>query len=439
MIEPRLLKGFRDYGPAEQSVRQAMFNTISQTFERFGFLPLSTPVLEYQDILLGKYGEDEKLVYTFTDHGDRQVAMRYDLTVPLARYVAQNQGQLTLPFKRYHIAPVWRADNPQKGRLREFYQCDIDVVGSDSVLADADVIAGLAAALDAVGVSGYLIRLNDRRLFSLFAEQYSLSADQTASLIRAIDKVDKIGVSGVTDILSGAGFAAEVITATKTWLEAGQGSNALATLKNLLTSADAAPVFANIEKLLATLVLLGVAEQSVVFDPSIARGLDYYTSTVFEVVLPNQMEYGSICSGGRYDNLLDTFSKTPLPAVGGAIGIDRLLDAVTAAGNMPSGAHSQVLLVNFNDAPELQTHYLELITQLRQAGLRAELYYEPVKLDKQLKYAEQKNIDFAVIVGPDELSQKMTQVKHLATREQVTVPANELPQWLENKLDHHAE
>ncbi|MDQ3018723.1 MAG: ATP phosphoribosyltransferase regulatory subunit, partial [bacterium] len=200
-IEPRVLKGFRDYGLQEQSVRQDLFRKIQSVFERFGFLPLSTPVLEYKDILMGKYGDDEKLVYSFKDNGDRDVAMRYDLTVPMARYVAQNQGQLTFPFKRYQIAPVWRADNPQKGRLREFYQCDVDVVGTDSVLADAEIIACLCQALEAVGVTDYRVRLNDRAVFKNFSIE----------TIRAIDKIDKIGLEGIIAEMKEKGVASEEI------------------------------------------------------------------------------------------------------------------------------------------------------------------------------------------------------------------------------------
>ncbi len=184
-IQPRLLKGFRDYGPTEQGARQNMFAIIQKSFERFGFLPLSTPVLEYKDVLMGKYGEDEKLVYNFLDKGEREVAMRYDLTVPLARYIAQNQHTLTFPFKRYHIAPVWRADNPQKGRFREFYQCDVDTVGSDSVLADAEIIACICKTMEALGLKNYRVRLNDRRLFSLFSGTLGDEQVQVGEIIRS--------------------------------------------------------------------------------------------------------------------------------------------------------------------------------------------------------------------------------------------------------------
>jgi histidyl-tRNA synthetase len=200
-IEPRLLKGFRDYGPKEQTIRQQMVAKIQNVFERFGFLPMSTPVLEYKEILTGKYGEDEKLIYSFKDNGDRDVAMRYDLTVPLARFVAQNKQQIVYPFKRYQIAPVWRADNPQKGRLREFMQCDIDVIGSDSLLADVGVVACVCSALDEIGVDNYELRISNRGIFNTLSRAMHLDSVQSIEVVRAIDKVKKIGIDGVVKLL----------------------------------------------------------------------------------------------------------------------------------------------------------------------------------------------------------------------------------------------
>ncbi len=400
-IESRLLKGFRDFGPKEQSFRQSSFAKIQNVFERFGFLPLSTPVLEYKDILMGKYGDDEKLVYSFKDNGDRDVAMRYDLTVPLARYVAQNQGQLFYPFKRYQIAPVWRADNPQKGRLREFYQCDVDVVGSDSVLADADVIACLCKALEAVGISEYRVRLNDRRNFDVFGGNAS-------DIIRAIDKVDKIGIEGVKQELESKKISSEQIDLVKEFLfstKALQYTGVLEALRNLV-------------------IAQGIDDKNIVIDASIARGLDYYTSTVFEIVLPDKPEFGSICSGGRYDSLVDQFSKNSLSAVGGSIGIDRLFDAMAEMGLSSEDDTIQAIIVNQDES--LQDDYVMLATELRNSGISTELYYEPAKLEKQFKYAESKNISFAVILGQEEKQSGTVKLKNLKTREQEDIPKTEL-------------
>jgi histidyl-tRNA synthetase len=400
-IEPRLLKGFRDFGPKEQSFRQSSFAKIQNVFERFGFLPLSTPVLEYKDILMGKYGDDEKLVYSFKDNGDRDVAMRYDLTVPLARYVAQNQGQLFYPFKRYQIAPVWRADNPQKGRLREFYQCDVDVVGSDSALADADVIACLCKALESVGISEYRVRLNDRRNFDVFGENAS-------DIIRAIDKVDKIGIEGVKQELESKKISSEQIDL----------------VKGFLSSTKALQYTGILEALRNSVIAQGIDDKNIVIDVSIARGLDYYTSTVFEIVLPDKPEFGSICSGGRYDSLVDQFSKTSLPAVGGSIGIDRLFDAMSEMGLSSEDDTIQSIIVNQDES--LQDDYVMLATELRNSGISTELYYEPAKLEKQFKYAESKGISFAVILGQEEKQSGTVKLKNLKTREQEDISKTEL-------------
>ena len=394
-IEPRLLKGFRDYGLVEQSIRQDMFRKIQSVFERFGFLPLSTPVLEYKEILMGKYGEDEKLVYSFKDNGDRDVAMRYDLTVPLARYVAQNQGQLVLPFKRYQIAPVWRADNPQKGRLREFYQCDVDAVGTDSVLADAEVIACLCQAIEAVGVTNYRVRLNNRAVLSAFSQD----------TIRAIDKIDKIGLDGIVAEMQEKGVAADEIDRAKQLVSAGT---------------DAPESVQQVIEQVKAFGIQGVVE----FDPSIARGLDYYTGTVFEMFIVDKPEFGSICSGGRYDGLVDQFSKESLPAVGGSIGIDRLLDALVDMDVLPKTSAIQALILNLDE--QFAQKYIELASELRAHQVNVELYYSPAKLDKQFKYAESKQIPYAIIVGEAEIAHSTVQLKNLQTRQQEEVPQTEL-------------
>lgn len=393
MIEPRTLKGFRDFGPEKQTIRQSQFNKIQTVFERFGFLPMSTPVLEYKEILMGKYGEDEKLVYSFKDNGDRDVAMRYDLTVPLARFIAQNQGQLTFPFKRYQIAPVWRADNTQKGRFREFYQCDVDAVGTTSPLADAEVIACLCLALEAIDLKDYTVRLNDRRNFEIFGEQSS-------EIVRSIDKFDKIGIDGVVTELETKNIPSEKIELAK----------------NLITGQSEFKYKNELGLLRDSIIALGVTEKNIVIDPSIARGLDYYTSTVFEIILKDKPEFGSICGGGRYDSLVDQFSDQPVSAVGGSIGIDRLLDALEESGSLQSQPVSKVFIINMEDS--LQDVYIKTISELRSNGINSELYYEPVKIDKQFKYAESKNIPYAIIIGQDEASRGVLKLKNLSTREQ---------------------
>ncbi len=395
-IEPRLLKGFRDYGNEEQSSRQAMFAKIQSVFEQFGFLPLSTPVLEYKEILMGKYGDDEKLVYSFKDNGDRDVAMRYDLTVPLARYVAQNQGSLPLPFKRYQIAPVWRADNPQKGRLREFYQCDVDVIGTDSPLSDTEVLACCAKALEALGLTNYKIRISDRALLK------ELSPDA----IRILDKVEKIGIDGMTKEMQDRGVSESEIILTKK-LVSGEGVALPERLEKVITG-------------LKDYNLKGQVE----FDATIARGLDYYSGTVFEFVLPEKPEYGTICGGGRYDGLVDQFSNQSLSAVGGSVGIDRLYGALVELGLVPKTSGIQVLILNL--AENLQSKYIEVANLLREAGINTELYYEPSKLEKQFKYGERKNIPWAIVIGEEEAASGIIKLKNFATREQIEVSLDQL-------------
>lgn len=395
-IEPRTLKGFRDYSANEQFARQAMFAKIQTVFEQFGFSPLSTPALEYKEILMGKYGDDEKLVYSFKDNGDRDVAMRYDLTVPLARYVAQNQGSLQWPFKRYQIAPVWRADNPQKGRLREFYQCDVDVVGSDAELADAEVIACAAKAVEAVGVTNYKILINDRSILSAFSED----------AIRILDKVQKIGVDGMVAEMRERGVSSTEIEQAKS-----------------LIGGSKPTIPQRLSRVISLLQQFGLKGQ-IEFDPSIARGLDYYSGTVFETVLPEKPEYGSICSGGRYDGLVNNFSETPLPAVGASIGIDRLYGALEELGLLPKPEVNSILVLNVD--AELTNEYLQLAAELRSKGLLAEVYYETAKLDKQFKYAERKGINWAVIIGSAEKSNNKVQLKNLSTREQQELNKSEL-------------
>ncbi len=401
-IEPRNLKGFRDYAPPEQLARQAMFSKIQSVFERFGFLPLSTPVLEYAEVLMGKSGEEaDKLSYRFKDNGDRDVAMRYDLTVPLARFVAQNQGRLTYPFKRYQIAPVWRGENTQRGRLREFYQCDIDIVGTNSLIADAEIIACICSVFDALDIKNYLVRLNNRQNF----EGFKFKQIET---IRTIDKTDKIGIDGVIAELNNLELPAEQIEQ----------------VRSLLQQGDEAKPDQRSKAIIDTSIGLGVNPNQIIFDPTIARGLDYYTSTVFEVILKNNPEFGSILGGGRYDKLVDTFSDKPLPAVGGSIGIDRLFEALESMGNLPTALGVEVVVLNLGESMRAET--LRVVSEMREEGINVDLYYEEAKLDKQFKYAENKGARLAVIIGEEEKAKGTVKVKNLQTREQIEVLETEL-------------
>lgn len=421
-IEPRLLKGFRDYGPLEQLTRQQIFSKFQSVFERFGFLPLATPVLEYKEILMGKYGDDEKLVYTFKDNGERDVAMRYDLTVPLARYVAQNQGQLTFPFKRYQIQPVWRADNPQKGRLREFFQCDVDAVGTDSLIADAEAIAAIAECYKEIGINDYEIRLNDRRLFKVFGILGGQTDEQITKIIRSVDKVRKIGAEKVLEELKEKGINNKGLDSAGKWLALQEGEGSFSEIEKL--SSELKVVTDSIKELIRQVSEQGVDLSKIVFDPWLARGADYYTGTIVEVFWKSQMDLGSIGGGGRYDGLVDQFSNQSMPAVGMSIGIDRFFETAYELGLLKADFAIKALVVNLDE--KLQDTYTKLTAELRAQGVNTELYYSPAKLDKQFKYAEGKEIPYAVIIGEEEAKAGKAQLKNLQTREQVELTQTEV-------------
>lgn len=412
-IEPKVLKGFTDYLPKEAKARQILFRTIEQVFERFGFMPMYTPALEYKEILLNKYGDDEKLVYSFTDNGGREVALRYDLTVPLARFVALHQNEITIPFKRYQIAPVWRAENTQRGRLREFYQCDVDIVGSETVLSDAEIIACLCFVLDEIGVTNYQARINDRGIFNVISDVLKLSLEDNVHMLRSIDKYYKIGVDGVITELEKYNFSKERLEFVKKFLGVGVNKEAIENLKQLLPQHP--NIADHISELFKLLEDLGVDKSKLLFDPLIARGLDYYTGMVFEISLVGET-VGSIAGGGRYNSLLDQFSKNPLPAVGGSIGIDRIIEAVGIDAFISAETNPRVLI--FNLEPDLFPDYIRIIARLRKSGIATELYIDTAKMEKQFKFGEQKNFTHAIIYGNKEKTEGQVQIKDLATREQ---------------------
>lgn len=425
LIEPRNLKGFRDYLPQEQIVRAAMLSKIKKVFELFGFEPLETPVLEYEDILAGKYGEEgEKLMYRFKDQGERNVAMRYDLTVPLARVVAQYQNELPRPFKRYQIAPVWRAENTQKGRYREFYQCDVDVVGAELGLPDAECIALVEQILLDLGLKKFKIKVNNRKILNAIMITAGVKPDKILDAIRAIDKIEKIGAKAVAEELEAklgmnkneaeglirlASTNVPDVGALKTFMS-----------KYILRQPQGQEGFDELNRIFTALEELGV--KNVEIDLSLARGLDYYTSTIFETVITENTEsrrFGSVASGGRYDKLVNLFTGKDLPAVGISIGIDRLFAAMQELGLVSSGNVVQALVLNIENGFEKE--YIRLAQQLRAAGINTETFYEKTDLKKQFTYAEKKNIPFAIIFGAEEQKKKTVAVRNLKTRKQTVL------------------
>jgi len=400
-IEPKTLKGFRDFLPPEQIARARFIETIRASFETFGFDPLETPALEYAETLTGKYGDEgDKLMYRFRDNGDRDVALRYDLTIPLARVVAMN-GEIKKPWRRYQIAPVWRAENTQKGRYREFYQADADIVGSTNPLADAEVLALAGATLAKLGVKDFEIRVNDRRLLDVFFDAEKIDIAKRVDVLRAMDKLAKIGEAGVGEELEKVGVEK-------------------ATIKNILKAvvSNQVPKGSELEKII-TLAREMNPTLKISFDFSIVRGLDYYTGLIFETVLTSAPTYGSVLSGGRYDNLVGMFSNREVSAVGMSIGLDRLLAALTELELIDTvSTMTKALVINMDES--LQSDYLRMVSELRTAGINTALYYESGDMGKQLKYASDRGIRYAVIYGTDEAKEGKVVIKDLSTGEQKT-------------------
>jgi histidyl-tRNA synthetase len=415
-VEARILRGFRDYLPEVMLPRQRMLEQVARVFESFGFAPLSTPALEYADILVGKYGDEgDKLLYRFLDNGERDIALRYDLTVPLARVVGMNRD-LVKPFKRYHIAPVWRAETPGRGRFREFSQCDVDIVGSDSIMADAECLAVGASVLKALGVERFQLRVNNRKLLTALLERVQVSGDAALGVLRTVDKLPKIGEEKTRELL-----------ATENKLDAAAIDAVFAFLK--LAPEELTTFFADSEiglkgaaelhELLKLAGELGIRD-CVAVDLSIARGLDYYTGTIYETFLLDLEAIGSVMSGGRYDNLLGMFGGESIPAVGISLGVDRLFYGLQELKLVREQASpTQVLVTVFDESTRAQAY--QVAATLRAAGVRAEVFLGAGKLKKQFQYADRKQIPFAVVAGPDELARGEVTLKDLKSGTQSIV------------------
>jgi histidyl-tRNA synthetase len=423
-IEPKTLQGFRDLLPELMAPRQAMIRAIEATFEAHGFAPLQTPALEYLEVLAGKYGDEgDKLLYRFQDRGERHVALRYDLTVPLARVVAQHRGVLQMPFRRYQIAPVWRADRPQRGRFREFYQCDADIAGVDSAMADAEVLSTGLGVLRALGVEGARLHLNHRDvLFGLLEAEGVTDHALQVACIRAIDKLDKESPAKVrAEMLATTGHGEATVDAVLQVFLAGHDVGTL----RARAGERLAAACARIEQVLALVEAAGFGGK-IVFDPTIARGLDYYTGIVYETRLtdPKVAGVGAVMSGGRYDGLIGLFCGQTIPAVGISLGLDRLLAALQELGLVAGHAAAQVYATVF--APEQGGAMLEHAARLRAAGLSVELDLAGGKLGKQLERASKRGARVALVAGPDEVAAGAVTVKDLRAGQQQQVTAADL-------------
>jgi len=428
-IQPRLLRGFRDYLPEVMVPREKMIATVTGVFQKFGFAPLATPCLEYSDVLLGKYGDDaEMLLYRFKDNGDRDVSLRYDLTVPLARLVAQ-YGDLTMPFKRYQVAPVWRAEKPGRGRYREFVQCDVDIVGTASLAADAECVQVDNAVMTALGVENFRIRLNNRKVLTGLAALAGEADDGAMrGILRTIDKLDKQGPDAVLGLLvSENGLTEEQAGRIMDFVGMeGDNEERLGRAAEILAGVERAQQ--GIEELRTVLDLAeagGVPAERLRVDLSIARGLDYYTGTVFETMLDDLPAVGSVMSGGRYDGLISIFMGRDMPAVGISVGLDRLLAALQELGKVESCAGVADVYVTVFDE-DGRRDATAVAGRLRQAGLNVEISFRAGKLGKQFKQADRLGAGVALVLGPDERASGVVAVKDLQSKQQEMVPVDRL-------------
>ncbi len=426
IIRPRTLKGFRDMLPEAMYAREWLIDTARTVFRLHGYAPIDTPALEYTEILLGKGGaETDKQLYRFEDHGGRDVALRFDLTVPLARFVAQHIGELGVPFKRYHVGPVWRGENTQRGRYREFIQCDFDTIGTESLAADTEAALVIHDVLAALDVGEFTIHLNNRLVLAGLLAELGL-ADRTADVLRSIDKLSKIGRQGVAadleELVGASPAQADRLLAALT--VTGTNSEILARVAELAGGAADAGVAA-LTEVVEGLAAADVAPGRARVDLSIARGLDYYTGTVFETFLAEIPEIGSVCSGGRYDDLASIYTKQRLPGVGASLGIDRLLAALEEIDRLDAAAAAPAVLMTMFDGSR-SADYVGLAAMLRRGGLSVELYPEAKKLATQLKYADRKGHRLAVIIGDSEWESGTAQVKDMASRVSHTIDLAEL-------------
>ena len=422
MIEPRTLKGFRDHLPAQALARERILDVARRVYRSFGFAPIDTPALEYLEILTGKgSAETDKQLYRFTDHGGREVGMRFDLTVPFARFCAQHIASLGTPFKRYHMATVWRGENTQRGRYREFMQCDFDTIGTTSPVADLETVLVVHDLLAAIGIERFTIRINDRRVLGGVLASLGL-ADRATDVLRSLDKLGKATRDAVKAELIGHGVAAEAVERLLKMAElSGSMADVLAGLESLVADSESGRAgVAALRAILDGVRAAGVAAGRVVVDPSIARGLDYYTGIVLESFLDDLPTLGSICSGGRYDNLAGLYTKQALPGVGASLGIDRLLAGLDELGKLSAvETPAEVFLVFFDEAH--LADYLRVASALRAAGVAVEFFPEAKRVGQQLKVAAKKGFPAALVIGSDEFAAGTAQFKNLATQQSMTI------------------
>lgn len=442
MDKPTLPKGTRDFGPAQMAKRQFIFDTIRNVFQRYGFLPLETPAMENLSTLTGKYGEEgDQLLFKILNSGDflkdvdnqkletrnskrltsdiSEKGLRYDLTVPFARYVVMNRNEVSFPFKRYQIQPVWRADRPQKGRYREFYQCDADVVGTDSLICEAEIILMIKEVFKGLDIQDYTIKINHRGILNGIAEVIGAKGNETPMFV-AIDKLDKIGEEKVKEELRTKNFTEQSLTTLFNVLNVkGSNSNKLRFLEGKFETTQAGQKgLRDLREVLDFLENYGSDDKHVDFDVALARGLSYYNGCIFEVKI-NNVSIGSVSGGGRYDNLTQAFGdKESLPGVGFSFGVDRIYDAMEELDIFPKDTQisSKVLVCHFDDASF--KYGLSVLAKLRASGIASEMYPDLAKIKKQLEFANKKMVPYTLVIGSEEMNSGLLAFKNMGTGEQ---------------------
>lgn len=423
-VEPRIMSGFMELTPDMQIKFNYIYDTIRKTYESFGFLPIDTPVLEYSEILLAKAGgETEKQIYSFKK-GDSDISMRFDLTVPLSRYVSQHMNDITFPFKRYQMGKVYRGERPQKGRFREFYQCDIDIIGNGelSIAYDAELPCIIYNVFKKLDFGEFVIKVNNRKILNGFFASLGLS-DKITDILRIVDKIDKIGAQNVKEELIKIGVSAEDADKILYFISiSGSNDEIIEKLYSLNISDEVFNTgIEEIKTLINYLRLFNIPENNFKIELSIARGLDYYTGTVYETNLVEHPELGSICSGGRYDNLTSYYSNQTMPGVGVSIGLTRLFDQLMQSGLLDrikiDTSISKVLIV---DADNCNFEYItNVANKVRESGINADIYYGDKALKNKMKYANKLNIPFVIIVGENEKNNNQVTLKDMVTGEQI--------------------
>lgn len=413
-IQPKILKGFRDFLPQDEILRSDLIEKLTKTFRSYGFVPIDTPVLEYTEILLRKSnGETEKQMFRFEDNGGRDVAMRFDLTVPFARFTAQHKEELYFPFKRYHISKVWRGEKPQAGRYREFVQCDFDTVGSDSAVSDFETLSLMKAALSAIGVDEIKIHVNHRGIFNRFLKKLGLS-EKSEDILRAVDKIAKVGEEKVSaeleEITGNADSSAKIIDYIKPL------SSFEETLSHIEELAGGEDEDSKRMKTIFSMMKAAGIKGTYMLDPAITRGLDYYTGIVYETFLEKLPSIGSVCSGGRYDNLAGLYMKEKLPGVGSSIGLDRLIAGLSELGiTNAKGSYLDVEI--FNTDENLNVQYQEVAAKLRKEGISVEVFPDTVKINKQYSVTDKKQIPWGIMLSSNSETANTITLKNLKTRE----------------------